>query len=100
VRPRAARLRAEERHLRLYALVRNRNDVEASLAGLGLPCPVYPVLDVPTFHFELLGEVEYLRQIWQELNGEGFDAIRAEQLIEMNVQRNFERLAARLQETV
>ena len=47
---------------------------------------------------ERLGEVEYLRELWRELNGDGFDAVRAEQLIEMNVQRNLGRLAARLQE--
>jgi hypothetical protein len=92
------RLHALMPELRLYALVRDRVDVVASLTALGLPAPEYPVLDLPTFRAELLGEVEYLHPVWEELNGEGFDAHRAEQLIELNVQRDLGRLSARLQE--
>ena len=93
-----AELREAMPELRFYALTRDREAVKASLAELGLPALDYPALDLPTFEFERFGEVEYLRWMWDELNGPGFDEVRAAQLVEMNVQRNLELLAARLQE--
>lgn len=84
--------------VRLYALTRNADEVRRSLEVLGLPALEFPQLDLPTFEYARLFDVGYLREMWTELNGPGFDAVRAAQLIEMNVQRDIEKMRARLKE--
>ncbi|HMU15833.1 MAG TPA: hypothetical protein PKC95_00180 [Thauera aminoaromatica] len=91
-------LRAAMPALRLYALTREPAEIRASLERCGLPWLDYPALALPTFDYAQLRDVDYLGDVWGELNGAGFDATRAAQLIEMNVQRDLGRLAARLQE--
>jgi hypothetical protein len=82
--------------LRIYALT--RDDAPERCAALGLPWLGWPGLDVVTFRYEEMFHVKQLQRIWWELNGHGFDERRAEQLIELNVQRDLDRLRARIQE--
>lgn len=91
-------LRAGMPQLRLYALRRDPAEIRTSLERLGLPWLEYPPLELPTFEFRWLFDVTYLREVWAELNGPGFDPTRAEQLVEMNVQRDLSALQRRLQE--
>lgn len=87
-----AQIREQMPAVRLYALVRNETDAKASAEALGLTWLDWPRPDVPTFHHEKLFDPAYLREVWAELNGPGFDEIRARQLIGMNVQRDLARL--------
>jgi hypothetical protein len=84
--------------VRLYALVRDPEEVRASLEALGLPWFDYPTLDLPTFEYARLFDVGYLSEVWEELCGPGFDPVRAEMLIELNIQRDVKRLVEKLKE--
>jgi hypothetical protein len=86
--------------VRLYALVRDPLEVRTSLEALGLPSFDYPALDLPTFEYARLFDVGYLAWVWEELCGPGFDAVRAEMLIEMNIQRDLKRLVGKIKEQV
>jgi hypothetical protein len=50
---------------------------------------------LPTFRYELLFDLGYLRELWIEIVGSEFPTERARQLIEMNVQHDIQTLAAR-----
>ena len=76
--------------LRVYSLT--RADARESCERLGLIWTEWESLDVPVFEYEKLFDVGYLEEVWTELNGPGFDPVRASQLIEFNVQRDIGRL--------
>jgi len=81
--------------VRLYALT--RDNARDSCERLGLPWIEWASLEVPTFRYEQLFDVDYLRDVWTELNGPGFDPVRAAQLIELNVQHDLHPLVRRAQ---
>jgi hypothetical protein len=86
---------------REYALIRNPQDVIDSLAKQGLPALQdwqrfrERTEGLPTFRYEFMFDVGYLRELWIEIVGADFPEARAEQLIEMNVQHDIQTLAAR-----
>ena len=76
---------------RTYALVRDPRDVVRALSKLGLPMVQDFELfheqtrDLVTWRYERLFDVGYLREIWTEVVGPGFNETRARQLTEMTV---------------
>jgi hypothetical protein len=86
--------------VRLYSLVRDPKEVRKSLKALDLPDIEFPILDLPTFEYARLFDVGYLAGVWEELCGPGFDPVRAEMLIEMNIQRDLKRLVGKIKEQV
>ena len=81
---------------RIYQLRRDEREVERSLRNMGLPYIPTPRLDVQTWNYADLFTLDTLREIWAEMVGTPFDAIRATLLIEMNVQHSIAPLQARV----
>lgn len=52
-------------------------------------------LPFPRLHHESLRELNYLESLWDRVIGTKFDAERARQLLEMNVQRDVQRFIAK-----
>ena len=83
---------------RIYQLRRDEREVERSLRNMGLPYIATPMLEVKTWDYADLFTLDCLREIWAEIVGTPFDAIRASQLIEFNVQHSIAPLAARVRD--
>lgn len=45
--------------------------------------------NLPAIYYTMLFNVDYLERLWELIVGDGFDKQRAQQLVEMNVQREF-----------
>lgn len=88
---------------REYALVRNYDDITKSLKALS---PIFVEDDLArfrdrtkhlsTFFYDKLFDVDYLEMVWTTITKRPFNRPRAELLIEMNVQRDFRKLIARV----
>lgn len=78
---------------RYYVLVRNADAINASAKRLGYAydAKTQALPDHPVIVYERLNDLEYLRELWQEIIGAGFDEIRTKQLMEMNIQRDVDK---------
>ena len=80
---------------RIFHLSRDIWEVQKSLMRIGLP-----TIDLSCyltgFEYGRLFDVGYLENLWGEVTGLPFNKERAEMLIEMNVQRDVEKLRKRL----
>lgn len=84
--------------VRKYCLLRDRQQSVASLSRLifNSEHAVQKWMpDYPAFHYDQLFNLHYLRDLWAELIGTSFDEARAEQLLEMNIQRDLTKLGRR-----
>lgn len=88
---------------RMYALVRNSDEIEASLSKLS---PITfrddydrfysRTFDLVTFRYDSLFNLDYLELVWNTITNSPFPHARAELLIEMNIQRDFDKLVRRV----
>lgn len=87
----------------MYALVRNSDEIEASLSKLS---PITfrddydrfysRTFDLVTFRYDSLFNLDYLELVWNTITNSPFPHARAELLIEMNIQRDFDKLVRRV----
>lgn len=79
----------------VFHLWRELSEVRDSLTDIGLP---YYNFDSYRrgFEYSRLFDIGYLGDLWCEVTGLPFDKNRAEMLIEMNVQRDIEKLRSRI----
>lgn len=80
---------------RIFHLWRNPSEVAASMRAIGLPSYCLDEYRMG-FEYSRLFDVGYLEELWNKVTGLPFCKERAELLVEMNVQRDVEKLRKRL----
>lgn len=87
-----------------FALIRNPEDIELSCQRLKIANTETPetirdfeflTRTMPKFYYEELFDIEYLRRLWKTVVGPGFHEARASALIDLRVEADLVRYAAK-----
>lgn len=89
-----------------YVLWREWNEIEQSALRMGFEADVkheqriliqnVRMTPANTIRYKDLGNINYLEVLWKEIVGTPFDVERAEYLIEMKIERNFDSVMKRV----